>query len=372
MADFNAKAAALSAASATLSDAQMRTGLEALVTSIGVAHTDVEWPTDTLSYLPLSFYWFDDGIYITAAPAQYRQLLGGRLLAVGGTGIADVTRILTALVPTENDVWPKFKIPVIRLNITDFLFGTGLADSTASAQLQVAPRGNSRAASGRPVHPSPAPLTVTVEAVSQSQMPAMIQVYQGNLPLYRQHPEKNYWATALDGGATIYFQYNRCAEDPTQASADFLAQLNQMLADPNVERLIVDMRNNGGGSATILDPWIAQIKATRFNQPGKLYVIVGKATFSAAMEASDLIRDGTAAIFVGEPTGGKPQFVLRQGDFGLPNFGIRVSYSHGQEGAKDPSPTLVPDIPAGLTFANYMAGEDPALDAILGLPLPGK
>ena len=35
--------------------------------------------------------------------------------------------------------------------------------------------------------------------------------------------------------------------------------------------------------------------------------------------------------------------------------------------AKDYSNTLMPDIPAGLTFQQYMNGEDPALDAILGI-----
>jgi hypothetical protein len=65
-----------------------------------------------------------------------------------------------------------------------------------------------------------------------------------------------------------------------------------------------------------------------------------------------------------------PRFVLRRGDFGLPYFGIRVSYSSGVENAADPSPTLVPDIQTGLTFRQYMNGEDPALEAILSIPPP--
>jgi len=372
LADFNAGAAALSSASATLSDAEIRTRLEALVSSLAVSHTDVGWPYSTFNYLPLTFYWFDDGLYVTAAAAQYRELLGGRLLAVGTTETSEVTHLLTALVPTENDQWPKYVIPWNRLTNTDFLFGTGITDTTLSAQIRVAPRGTRRGEAGRLQPPSPSPVSVTVEAVPQSQFPPMVQAFQGNPPLYRQHPEKNYWATAIDGGATVYFQYNSCTEDPAQASSDFLAQLNLMLADPGVQRVIVDMRHNVGGFVTILDPWIAWIKTSRFNQIGRLYVIVGKATFSAAMEASDHFRDQTAAIFVGEPTGGKPQFVVRVSDFGLPNFGIRVSYSGGSESARDPSPTLEPDIPTGLTFADYMAGRDPALAAILSLPLPAS
>ena len=371
VADFNANAAALSSNSPTMSDAQIRTGLQALVASIEIPHTDVEWPYPSpFRYLPLSFYWFDDGIYITAAPRQYQSLLGGRVISVGRLSIDDATSRLTALVPHDNDSWPKYLIPSNKLPNTDFLFGTGVTDSTDSAQIRVARRANLRLDTGQLQPPSSNPVGVAVQALSQSQFPPMIQAYQGNLPLYRQQPNKNYWATVIDGGATVYFQYNSCKEDPTLASADFLAQLNQMLAGNGVERLIVDMRNNTGGSAAILDPWVEVIRSSRFNQPGRLYIIVGRATFSAAMEACDRFRDETAAIFVGEPTGGKPQFVLRQGDFGLPYFGIRVSYSRGVEAATDPGPTLMPDILTGLTFERYMNGEDPALDAILSIPPP--
>jgi hypothetical protein len=369
LSDFNAGAAALSNNSPAMSDAQIRTGLQKLVASIEIPHTDVEWPSPSpFLWLPLSFYWFDDGIHITAAPEQYQSLLGGRVVSVGQLSIEEVTSRLTTLVPHDNDSWTRFVIPWNKLANTDFLFGTGVTDSTDSAQIRVSHQPALHPGSGRPQPPPSGPVTAVVQAVSQ--FPPMIQAYRGALPLYRQQPNKNYWATVIDGGATVYFQYNSCAEDPTLASADFLAQLNQTLAGNGVQRLIVDMRNNTGGSATILDPWIQVIRAGRFNQPGRLYIIVGKATYSAAMEASDFFRDETAAIFVGEPTGGKPRFVLRRGDFGLPNYGIRVSYSNGVENAKDPSPTLVPDILTGLTFRQYMNGEDPALEAILSIPPP--
>jgi hypothetical protein len=131
------------------------------------------------------------------------------------------------------------------------------------------------------------------------------------------------------------------------------------------------MRFNSGGFTSILSSWIEEIRQSRFNQRGRLYVIVGRATFSAAMEASNHLHDRTAAIFVGEPTGAKPQFKLRRGDFPLPYYGIRVSYSNGTESANLTGPTLIPDIQTGLTFSDYVNGVDPALNAILAIrPLP--
>jgi len=248
-------------------------------------------------------------------------------------------------------------IPGNKLNNADFLFGMGLIPGTESASFQV------ETAAGDIV-------STDVKSYGQMLLPRQIPLPQDNLPLYRQHDDRNYWFTLIDQGATLYFQYNSCMEDPKQPSAEFFQELNAFLALDVVQRVVLDMRNNQGGFSSILSPWIDAIESSRFNQQGRLYVIVGRATFSAAMEATDWLHDRTNAIFVGEPTGAKPQFQLRRGDFPLPNFDIRVSYSHGVESAKDSGPTLIPDIPTGLTFQQFRKGVDPALDAILAIPIP--
>jgi hypothetical protein len=357
MDDFYASLADLYQNVPLLTDAEIRTRLQAIVASIGDPHTDIGWGSpQPYRTLPLKFYLFDDGMYITDAPSQYQDLLGGKLVSINDTGVDDVVQRLTPLIAHDNDSWLKATLTAARITNTYYLFGTGIIDSTDSAQITV------QKASGDLV-------SLRVQAVNQT--PRMTNAYQGPLPLSRQHPDQYYWSTVIDGGATVYFQYNSCTEDPRGPSADFLAQLDQTLAQPGVQRLVVDMRNNTGGSAAILDPWIQKIAAGRFNAKGRLYVIVGRATFSAAMEATDMFHDQTQAIFVGEDTGGKPQFLLRRGDFGLPYFGIRVSFSNGYEHAKDPGPTLVPDIPTPVTFQNYSNGVDPALDAILSIAPPG-
>ena len=57
-----------------LSDAQIIVGFQSLVAAIQDAHTDVGWSYPRpFQLVPLSFYWFDEGIYVTGAPAQYRS-----------------------------------------------------------------------------------------------------------------------------------------------------------------------------------------------------------------------------------------------------------------------------------------------------------
>jgi hypothetical protein len=263
---------------ADLSDAEVRTALQALVASIGDPHTDVMWPNPRpFRSLPLSVYWFDEGLYVTAAPERYRSLLGGRIVGIGKSGIDDAIDKLTPLTAYGNDSWLKQVIAANKLTNADFLSGTRIADSTAAVDVQT------RTAAGDL-------RTVTVETVDQSQSVPVIPVFQGELPLYRRHPERRYWATPIDGGATVYFQYNGCGEDPRQPSAEFFADLDRLLSQPEVDRLIVDLRNNSGGLTGILTPWFERLKSSRFNQPGRLYVIVGRATYSAAMEHSNRFR----------------------------------------------------------------------------------
>jgi hypothetical protein len=285
-------------------------------------------------------------------------LLGTKLVSVGTTGISDVFRTLSTLVPHENDQWLKKRVPQFELPNADYLFGSGLIPSIDRVALAT------QTAAGDIV-------SSDIPTVLQRQMPRMMPLRTAGPPLYRQHTDRNYWATLIDNGATLYFQYNSCMEDPKQPSADFFAQLKPQMADPHVQRIVLDMRFNSGGFTSILSPWIEEIRHSRFNQRGRLYVIVGRATFSAAMEASNHLHDRTAAVFVGEPTGAKPQFKLRRGDFPLPYYGIGVSYSNGTESANLTGPTLIPDIQTGLTFSDYVNGIDPALNAILAIrPMP--
>ena len=47
---------------------------------------------------------------------------------------------------------------------------------------------------------------------------------------------------------TYYIQYNSCREDPELPMETFAAQVEQDLSAGEYRRVIVDLRNNGGGS----------------------------------------------------------------------------------------------------------------------------
>lgn len=88
------------------------------------------------------------------------------------------------------------------------------------------------------------------------------------------------------------------------------------------------MRFNSGGSSlqgTELIKKLSELK--NINQKKKLFVIIGKNTFSSAIINILDFKKYTNAIIVGEITSGKPNHFGEVKNFLLPNSRLQVNYS---------------------------------------------
>ena len=75
-------------------------------------------------------------------------------------------------------------------------------------------------------------------------------------------------------------------------------------------------------------------------------------------------------VFVGEPSGSRPNALSESGNFKLPYSGLSGSLAsqlHQQSWPEDHRIWIPPDIPVGLTSEEFFAGRDPALEAITHL-----
>src|SRR4029079_11282282 len=148
----------------------------------------------------------------------------------------------------------------------------------------------------------------------------------------------------------------------------FCNRLLTFINSNQVENLIVDLRLNRGGNGDFNRPILRTlIKADKVDQKGKLFVIIGRSTWSAAQFLVNNLEDYTEAIFVGEPTGGKRNSYGDSRRITLPNSGVtvRVSTLWWQEDERDKRQWKAPDISAELTFDDYRNNVYPALPAIL-------
>jgi len=181
-----------------------------------------------------------------------------------------------------------------------------------------------------------------------------------------------YWMTVLPGGRTVYVQFNQVASLGSDPLPQFAERLKRTLADSGTTSLVVDIRNNGGGNTELYPPLVGAVIHFGEGAPdARVFVIIGRHTFSAAQNfASTLQRYVRDVVFVGEPSGSRPNFVGESQPLLLPFSELRASVSsryHQNADFTDSRQWIAPDVPASLSSADYFSGRDPALDAILEL-----
>jgi hypothetical protein len=186
------------------------------------------------------------------------------------------------------------------------------------------------------------------------------------LPLHLQGPPYFYWNKYDEANHLLYFAYNVCAEDPKAGPFAKLAAGTLAFVDEHrIDRFVVDLRRNQGGNSEIIKPLIDGL-AARPQLVGKIYAIIGMHTFSSGMlDAMDLQRDVHATL-VGGPTSGKPNAYGEVKLVELPHSHFKLQYSTKHFSFPTyPGDALVPDVVVPVTSADWFAGRDPALDAIL-------
>jgi tetratricopeptide (TPR) repeat protein len=132
-----------------------------------------------------------------------------------------------------------------------------------------------------------------------------------------------------------------------------------------------DLRWNGGGNTFLTRSLLHHLIACReISRPGALFVVIGRQTFSAAQNTATAIGRETAAIFVGEPTGSRPNFIGETIYFEMPYSKVRANAADlfwQTSWPTDYRTWIAPHIYAPPTFAAYSRNDDPAMDAILSL-----
>jgi hypothetical protein len=308
-----------------------------------------------LHLYPIATYEFADGVYVVAAPGR-PQLVGRKLVAIEGRPIADVLHLVDPLVTYDNALSrAAHRSPY--LVAAEILHGLGITPTAGRAVFSV------EGAADAVLAP------VTASAYVRALRPAYPNYLDGMpkraKPLLVQKRGVSQWVTTLNKGRVVYFVYNTVRGNPT-ATADRILRLARRT---KVRRVIVDLRNNGGGNINTYPYLLQTLKSRSINRRGKLVVLIGRTTFSAAVHFAVDVKRGTSAILVGEPTGGSPNHYSDTDPVPLPVSGytINVPRIHfvklpGQSGLQ-----LDPDVTVPLTGADFFAGRDPVLERALSL-----
>ena len=254
------------------------------------------WPPDNpdaVHRFPVRLWEFPDGVYVTAARAPNGDLEGARVLKVDGIPIDRVFERLDPVVPRDTPSNLR-AARMVFLTSAEVLTGLGIArrrrhddarrrDGGRRAALRD-DRGGGRGdvcGLGRRVG------AVVARTPGARLPPGRAGAVPRRLPRERADARR-----PLPGRAGTQRQSSS-------------APIRAAMRDHAVERIVLDLRNNGGGEAG----GFRELLAFLVDQHVPLVVLVGRLTFSAGSTlALHLERRVPDAVFIGETMGGAPSF----------------------------------------------------------------
>lgn len=346
---FRKSAVALGQQLPTLDSGHILVGIMRLLSMLRDGETGLVMPPDL--QLPISTTWFGDELRLIGVPADQQVLLGGRVLAIDGTPIAVVRARLRGVIPAVT-AWE--------------------ADATSSFYLRYG-----RILEGLDITSQVDRATLTVEDLAHHVHRVLIhaEFTRGGDPagmlhppatLAGEHADLPYWWRYLPAGNIVYVKYNQCLSGG--GFAGIATQAVAAMEEHAGARLVVDLRGNGGGNSA---PFAALIHALHqraaLDQPGRIFGLIDRHTFSSATLNAVQLRTQTHALLVGEPTGDPANQWGDQRFLYLTNY-LPVHYStHYFDPAAryHAKPYVTPDLSVPTTLTDLMSGTDAVLNAVL-------
>jgi tetratricopeptide (TPR) repeat protein len=308
---------------------------------------------------PINIFYFNDGIYITDAGRRNKHLIGSKILKIGNTQVEEVYERMKKYLATENEYHSMNRVAIIL--ISEWLLAEKIIDDTQNVAFTLQTiNGEEKVVRLNPIHYLPYFYWSLINRVDNNISPVLTN-----------DKKDNYWFEFREESKTFYFQFNSVEPIPNKPWNAFLAEMEDSIIKLPVDRFIMDLRNNSGGHVGMLHPLANLIiENKKINQKGKLFVLISRKTFSAAVLLSSMLEKNSKVIFAGEPTSqapnqkgaGAPQLIE------LPNskleYHISTKFFHASIDV-DKRDMISPDIFVEYTIEDFMTNKDVIFDKIL-------
>ncbi|MEY8021794.1 tetratricopeptide repeat protein [Muriicola sp. SD30] len=367
-AEFDAEVEEFYTAIPEMEPHEVLVGFTKLVAGFEYGHTIFGWWDGIIPFhqIPVFLYQFDDGIYLHGVHKDYPDALGAKLLAIGNTPIEEALKKMRPVISAENEQFVK-AYGLHFLTFPEFLHAQGVIENL-NGELELTLEKDGKT------------FKKSIKALPNQRFPSRYGMVEpgtdwldardlSETPLYLKKLEKIYFYEYLPEHKTVYIRHSQIQDDSIQPIPEFYKEVFNFIEENDVDKLILDVRLNGGGNNYKNKPIVTGVIANKkINQSGKFFVIIGRRTFSACQNLVNELHTYTNAIFVGEPTSENINFYGDNHAVVLPNTKMKalLSFAWWQDKPQwENKPALYPQLATGLTFEQYITNQDPALKTAL-------
>lgn len=363
------------------SDAEIMVELARAVALSGNAHTRLYLVRNRTEVrrLPIRAWWFKDELRVVRATAGHKDVLGCRITRVGNLDVLSAAERVRGIKP-GNRSWQRYMSAYL-LTSPEILLGAGIIEDTERVALTFACRQTERRLR---LAPLPQKKRHTPTEAWWDLAPAYVDPDAGFLsaldrakaPRYLSKPDEHYWFEYLADLNAIYFQFNRSQDKKDgETVQQFTERIARVVDERRPQALIVDVRFNSGGNLDLATPLVKTLSEKLRGMP--VFVITGRATFSAGITHAVQWKQWASASIVGEEVGDELDFWSEGENLRLPNSKLTAHYSnafHAYSQREYPRnrpyfldlevDSIAPNVLVEPTWEDYISGKDPVLEAV--------
>lgn len=373
---IRALAARLSADVPRLSDAAVTVRLMQLLATLGRGHNGLfPWMASrhgALNQAPVAFFVFAGGdVRIVRASPPYERLIGYRVKQVGDLPTLAALKLVGSVVERENDMDLLWRGPELLASpaVLHLLGATAMADSLrlvvegrrgdSVVVLPAGPFARRRNLGAYPKATVPPPLALRHAATSN----APWRVGGGDMG-----SEAPFWMEWIPTERVQYVAFVNVLDAKGESLQSFGRRLARELDARRPAAVVIDLRRNNGGDTYLYRSLLRTLVAWDARNPGRLYALIGRNTYSAAENFITDLDRLTDVVFVGEPSGAKPATHGNESSITLPWSGLQggLSAVYWQIGdARDKRLWIAPALFVPPAAQDWLSNRDAAMEVVL-------
>ncbi|QSE99142.1 S41 family peptidase [Fulvivirga lutea] len=325
----------------------------------GDGHTKLVYPEEgdyAFHQLPISLYQFKEGFFVNAATDEFSDLIGKKLVSIGGLSVHEIFGHSIVYAGHENlqhhkKITPRFM--VLREVLEEV--GAQILDNSVILNFE---------SDSQSFH---VPFYHIEKIESQIKYPYKYELPDSKIRL---NNYEDFGYSALND-SIFYVNIKYILNNDKRTFKAFVNEALREFDSLKCSKLVIDLRHCGGGNSEY-NKFLLHGLIKRSDQLSNenLIVLIGRNTYSAAINLVGDIEYHSNAIFVGEPTGCSPNFIGESNVLNLPytNLYLVISNRYHQPGANnslDKRPWIAPDIYLEPSAQDYFNGKDAVIDFIL-------